>query len=102
MSNDKKVIMFNDLKKGDIIKSNQLGTLCEGVIMESVRQGRGLKTTILIDAKGSQIGFFDEMGSIYAYQVKEVKRGNEWLDVAHKPNAKLLRTQIMNNVLFGD
>ena len=36
MSNDKKVIMFNDLKKGDIIKSNQLGILCEGVLMESV------------------------------------------------------------------
>jgi len=28
--NDKKVIMFNDLKKGDIIKSNQLGTLMRG------------------------------------------------------------------------
>lgn len=100
--NDKKIIPFKDLKKGDIIKSNQLGTPCEGVLMESVNQGRGLKTTILIDAKGSQIGMFDEMGSIYSWQILEVKRGNEWLDVAHKPNAKILRTQIMNNVLFGD
>ena len=100
--NDKKIIPFKDLKKGDIITSNQLGVPCEGVLMESVNQGRGLKTTILIDAKGSQIGMFDEMGSIYSWQILEVKRGNEWFDVAHKPNPKILKTQIMNNVLFGD
>ena len=46
-----KEILFEDLKKGDWIKHSHLGSspLVGGYIMESPRQGRGLKKTILVD-----------------------------------------------------
>ena len=40
--------------------------------MESIKQGRGFKTTLLVDVKGSDIGMFDEMGSIYVEDIIEV------------------------------
>jgi len=33
--------------------------------MESIRQGKGFKKTLLVDVKASEIGLFDECGSIY-------------------------------------
>ena len=34
MTTEKTIINFSELRKGDIIRSNQLGELCEGVLME--------------------------------------------------------------------
>jgi hypothetical protein len=40
--------------------------------MESIKQGRGFKRTLLVDVKGSEIGMFDEMGSVYVDDIIEV------------------------------
>jgi len=40
-------------------------------LIESPRQGRGYKEIVLMDVKGSDVGFFDEIGSVY---VKEIVR----------------------------
>ena len=40
-------------------------------LIESPRQGRGYKDIVLMDVKGSDVGFFDEIGSVY---VKEIVR----------------------------
>jgi hypothetical protein len=37
--------------------------------MESIKQGRGFKNTLLVDVKGSEIGLFDECGSIYVKDI---------------------------------
>ena len=81
-----KEILFEDLKKGDWIKHSHLGSnpLVGGFIMESPRQGRGLKSTILVDVKGSEVGMFDEIGSIYSNQVMEVERDGSWIKVDQK------------------
>jgi len=94
-----KEILFEDLKKGDWIKHSHLGSspLVGGYIMESPRQGRGLKSTILVDVKGTEVGMFDEIGSIYANQIAAVRRDGEWYRVDQKrlnpmicfPNAML-------------
>ena len=94
-----KEILFEDLKKGDEIKHSHMGSnpLVSGVIMESPRQGRGLKSTILVNVKGSEVGYFDEIGSIYSNQIAAVKRDGEWCRVDQKrlnpmtcfPNAML-------------
>ena len=94
-----KEILFDDLKKGDRIKHSHLGSspLVTGIIKESPRQGRGLKQTILVDVKGSEVGMFDEIGSIYSNQIAAVKRDGEWYRVVQKrlkpmpcfPNAML-------------
>jgi hypothetical protein len=71
-----KEILFEDLKKGDRIKHSHLGSnpLVTGIIKESPRQGRGLKQTILVDVKGSEVGMFDEIGSIYSNQIAAMKQ----------------------------
>ena len=40
-------------------------------LIESPRQGRGYKEIVLMDVKGSDVGFFDEIGSVH---IKEIVR----------------------------
>jgi|TARA_A100000172_G_scaffold62690_2_gene42103 hypothetical protein len=49
---------------------NGLGPI-RAKLMESPRQGKGWKDIVLMDVKGSDAGFFDEMGSVY---VKDILR----------------------------
>jgi len=79
------MIHFKDLKKGQEIKSDQLHPfiLCSGKLLESPKQGKGVKKTVLIDAKGSELGFFDEAGSIYSTQIKLAKVNGSWVTVNH-------------------
>ena len=70
-----------ELKKGDKLKTNQLGLETSAVLLESPKQGRGLKSTLLVDVKCSEIGLFDEAGSVYINQVKKVFRDNTWMEV---------------------
>ena len=76
------MINYKDLKKKDQVKTTQLGVPVSGKLLESPRQGRGVKKTILIWTKGSEIGMFDEAGSVYAKDVAEVLRDGVWLTVA--------------------
>ena len=80
------MIKFSELKKGDRIMHSHMGTspAVSGYIMESPRQGRGVKSTILVDVKGSEVGHFDEIGSIYSNQVMEVERDGSWVRVDQK------------------
>jgi|TARA_R110002020_G_scaffold310739_1_gene526428 hypothetical protein len=81
------MIKFIDLKKGDKILHSHLGTTppVSGYIMESPKQGRGAKSTILVDVKGSEVGLFDEMGSIYSHEILKVFRDNVWQQVTGQP-----------------
>ena len=76
---------YKDLKKEDVLRTTQLGEPVTSILMESVKQGRGLKPTILVDTKGSEVGMFDEVGSVYADDVSQVKKDGEWLEVINKP-----------------
>ena len=78
-------ISYGDLKKNDQIRSKQLGQPIDGKLLESPKQGRGLKKTILIWSKGSEIGMFDEHGSVWATDVTEVLRNGAWLQVTGQP-----------------
>ena len=81
------LINFCDLKKGDVIKTNHLHPLhhVTAKIMESPKQGRGVKETILCEVHGSQLGLFDEIGSIYSKQVllKLNADNKTWARVVH-------------------
>ena len=96
------MIKYKDLKKKDEVKTTQLGQPISGKLLESPKQGRGLKRTILIWSKGSEIGMFDEAGSVYAHQVQQVLRDGIWHGVEDHP--KMLQPegdpQAMN--AFGD
>ena len=70
MTQSQKFIYFKDLQKGDVIKTNHLHPLhhVTAKIMESPRQGKGVKKTILCEVHGTQLGLYDEIGSIYSKQ----------------------------------
>ncbi len=76
-------INYKDLKKNDRIKSNQIGVPITGKLIESPKQGKGLKKVIMIWTNGSEVGMFDEHGSIYANQITEVERDGTWHEVNH-------------------
>ena len=76
---------YKDLVKGDKILTKQLGTPVSGELLESPKQGKGLKNIILIFTKASEIGLFDEAGSIYARDILKVKRDDNWQKVTDAP-----------------
>ena len=68
----------NDIKKGMKIKTGQLGTPVSGVMLDNLRGN-----TRLVDVKGSEVGMFDEMGSVYAHDIISVEVDGEWQEVEH-------------------
>ena len=81
----KKMIKYKDLIKGDKILTKQLGTPVSGELLESVKQGRGLKNIVLIFSNAAEIGLFNEAGSVYARDILKVKRDNNWQEVTDAP-----------------
>jgi len=57
----------NEIKKGMKIRTVQLGRPVTGIMMDN-KKGN----TRLIETKGSEVGLFDEMGSVYAYDIISV------------------------------
>ena len=54
----------NDIKKGTNIRTKQLGVIVSGVMMDSLKGN-----TRLIKTFGSEIGLFDEIGSVYSTDI---------------------------------
>jgi len=63
----------NDIKKGMRIKTKQLGTLVTGT-MEDSKKGDAR----LIKTNGSEVGMFDEYGSVYAWDIVLVEVDGKW------------------------
>ena len=74
------------------IKTSQLGVLVSGVMMDNARGN-----TRLIKTHGSEVGMFDEMGSVYATDIQYVRNdeGN-WEKVEH--TNKQMESQIKRNL----
>ena len=82
------MIKYKDLKKGDMIRSVQLGRPISGKLLESPKKGRGLKKAILIFTNGEDMGLHAEAGSIYAHQLTEVVRDGSWHQVTGQPKTQ--------------
>ena len=68
----------NEIKKGMKIKSVQLGVPVTGIMLDN-KKGN----TRLVDVKGSEVGFFDEMGSVYSHDIILVEVNSNWVEVTH-------------------
>ena len=79
---------YEDLKKGDKILTKQLGTPISGELLESPKQGKGLKKAILIYSNGEEIGMFSEAGSVYATDILKVNRDGTWHNVTGQPDTE--------------
>jgi aconitase B len=82
---EEKMIKYKDLKKGDKILTKQLGQPVSGELLESPKQGRGLKNIVLIFSNAAEVGLFSESGSVYARDIIKVKRDNNWQAVTDAP-----------------
>ena len=76
---------IREIKKGDRILHSHMGAQppVSGIVKESPIVGRGIRTTLLVDVKGSEVGLFDEIGSIYTKEILRVFRDNHWVPVEH-------------------
>jgi|TARA_R110001599_G_scaffold15067_1_gene64051 hypothetical protein len=76
---------IKEIKKGDKILHSHMGTNppVSGIVKESPIQGRGIRNTLLVLVKGSEVGLFDEIGSIYTKEILKVFRDENWLPVEH-------------------
>ena len=61
----------NDIKKGTPIKTNQLGVVIGGTMEDNARGN-----TRLIKTNGSEVGLFDEYGSVYAWNIVSAKNSD--------------------------
>ena len=83
----------NDIKKGMKIKTNQLGMLVNGEMLDNKKGNTRMRST-----KGTEAGFFDSMGSVYAYQIILVQVGDVWEKVEHTDKQLKLK-QDVNSLL---
>ena len=69
----------NDIKKGTNIRTKQLGVSVSGIMMDNARGN-----TRLIKTFGSEIGMFDEIGSVYATDIVMAENSEGlWEDVEY-------------------
>ena len=67
---------FETIKKGTLLRVNNGLGECNAFAMESIKQGKGFKSTLLVDMKASEVGFYDEMGSIFVTDIVKVGGDN--------------------------
>jgi len=80
-----------EIKKGMKIKSVQLGQECSGVMADNMKGNRRL-----VDVKGSEVGLFDEIGSVYSHDIVWAKGPDGWVRVTHTPAQIQLREEVKN------
>ncbi len=64
------------MKASELVKDkwyiiNNFGYDIRAKLLESPKQGRGYKTVVLMDVRGTDAGFFDEMGSVSVSHIKK-------------------------------
>ena len=69
----------NDIKKGTNIRTKQLGVSVSGIMMDSLKGN-----TRLIKTFGSEVGMFDEIGSVYSTDILMAENSEGiWEDVEY-------------------
>ena len=62
-------IEVSSLVKGNWYRVKLMGSSVPAKLLESPKQGRGYKTVIMMDVRGSEMGLYDEMGSVYVSDI---------------------------------
>ena len=69
----------NEIKKGTNIRTKQLGVTVNGIMMDNMKGN-----TRLIETFGSEVGLFDEIGSVYATDIVMAENSEGiWEDVEY-------------------
>lgn len=68
-ANAKPSIDVTTLKKDEWYIIDLMGMNVRAKLLDSPRQGKGWKKTVMMDVRGSDIGMYDEMGSVYVSDI---------------------------------
>ncbi len=68
-ANAKPSIDVTTLKKDEWYIIDLMGMNVRAKLLDSPRQGRGWKKTVMMDVRGSDVGMYDEMGSVYVSDI---------------------------------
>ena len=68
----KPTIQVSSLVKDNWYMIDLMGMNVRARLMESPKQGRGYKSVVMMDVRGSDVGMFDEMGSVYVTDILSV------------------------------
>ena len=80
----------NEIKKGTPIKTTQLGAIVSGTMEDNIKGN-----TRLIKTNGSEVGLFDEFGSVDAWDIFSAKNSEgEWEVVTLTDKQKKARDKI--------
>ena len=79
----------NEIKKGMRVRTTQLGAPVTGVMLDSLKGN-----TRLIETKGSEVGLFDEMGSVYSHDIVSAEVDGEWVEIEHTPKQLELKQRV--------
>ena len=79
----------NEIKKGMKVKSGQLGSIVTGTMLDN-KKGN----IRLLNVKGSEVGLFDEMGSVYSHEIMLVEVDGEWKKVEHTESQLKLKDTV--------
>ena len=79
----------NEIKKGMKVRTTQLGAPVSGVMLDSLKGN-----TRLIETKGSEVGLFDEMGSVYSYDIVSADVDGEWIPIEHTEKQLKLKATV--------
>ena len=66
-----------------------IGVPVTGIMMDNLKGN-----TRLIDTKGSEVGLFDEMGSVYSYDIVAAEVDGEWVNVEHTEKQLKLKATV--------
>ena len=79
----------NEIKKGMKIKVTNLGVPVTGIMLDNLKGD-----TRLVDVKGSEVGMFDEMGSVYSHDIALVEVDEKWIRVEHTEKQMKLKQKV--------
>ena len=79
----------NEIKKGMKIKVTNLGVPVTGIMLDNLKGD-----TRLVDVKGSEVGMFDEMGSVYSHDIALVEVDEKWVRVEHTEKQLKLKQKV--------
>ena len=79
----------NDIKKGMKIKSVQLGVPVTGVMMDNMRGN-----TRLVYTHGSEVGMFNETGSVYSHDITMANVAGNWVKIKHTEKQLALKDAV--------
>ena len=57
------------LKKDKWYVIDLMGIYVRAKLLDSPKQGRGWKKTVMMDVRGADVGMFDEIGSVYVSDI---------------------------------